>query len=459
MARAFAAARDRYRPWHGTLAALLAYVGGVVFRYYYIFVWHDPRKYVYSDMQMYVELAKRIARPGYKLGIHDVTHPPGFTELLSWSFARDNTFGEMVWIQLVVASLVPLAVALVGWLTFGRASAKAALAVASIYYPFAAFGGYFLAEVHITLWGTLTVAAYFGAIKLAAWMRPGWRRLLVLVVVGLVGGVLYSISATMKMVAMPALAATLAIHFLFTKSPVKRWLRAVIISAMIVGSLPLMKAQADRCTRANDGQFCSGSNKSAADFLLGHYGRIQGIIWRDPTVPGVVGFGNPSAYQHGYTDKPEMPFLITNQKRNNEAAWGWIKQHPTQAAILTVEHVWDAFGGAHTWPPNATSFWVSSQVAVYVFLIFFLFPTLYLFYDILRTRGVLGFFTSLELAVVAPIFGVMLAVGIATGETRYRIPWDAAFIVLAIEFYRRIRFRWSAPDGGTGDAAPVPEDA
>ena len=54
-----------------------------------------------------------------------------------------------------------------------------------------------------------------------------------------------------------------------------------------------------------------------------------------------------------------------------------------------------------------------------------------------RKRGWRGLLSSTELLVMSPLFGVLASVFLATGEPRYRIPWDASFIILAVELYRR----------------------
>jgi hypothetical protein len=249
----------------------------------------------------------------------------------------------------------------------------------------------------------------------------------------------------MKMVAAPAILAFLGIHALFTKgAPFKR--KAVLALVLMLGAAPLSKWQADRCTRGNGGKFCPGSNKSGADFMMGHIGRVQGVVWKDPKSRGTVGFGSPAAYQHGYRDKPEFPFSITDNEANRREAWKWIRQHPGQAFVLSLEHVWDSFGGSLPWPAVATGFWPGSQLFHYLFLGFLFFPSLVLLLDIARQNGIVGLIRSTELAVVAPIFGVVISVMMATGEARYRAPWDMVFILLAIEFYRRLRVRWREPD-------------
>ncbi len=422
---------------------------GVVWRFLHITRWHDPRKFVYSDMAMYVGLAKRLAKPGYVVNIGDITHPPGLTWLLMFFNAIDPTQQKLVYFSFVVCALVPLAVGALGWVTLGKRTAQGSIAVSSAYFAFVDYGGYFLAEIHIALVATLTFVVYLVAMKLAS-REPTRRRTAGFIALATLAGFLFSVAMALKMVAMPAVLGFCALHLVFSRTPKLRG-RILVFAVFLLSAAPLTVKLVHRCTVANEGHFCSGSNKSAADFLLGHYGRIEGIEWRDPATPGfVVAFGSPAAYQHGYREKKVVPFLITNQKKNAEFAWKWVGEHPAEAIVLSFEHVWDCFGGSYPWPANSTGAWPASYATHYAFLFFVFFPAMVLLADVLRRRGVLGFLRSIELLIVSPIIGVCVAVFAASGETRYRIPWDGVFIVLGVEAYRRARLRFA-------DVTPAPD--
>ncbi|MFO0616462.1 MAG: hypothetical protein U0414_27970 [Polyangiaceae bacterium] len=502
---------------------VVVFVVGVIVRHLYIYKLHNPNDYVYSDMKMYVDLARRLNQPDYKLGIGDITHPPGNTWLLQYFMQSDPAkLMGLVRLNFIVASLVPLAMGFLGWVAFpakkladaaakpaGLATrilvglsrertAQVAIILGSVYFPYIDFGGYYLAEIHMTLTATLCIALYLLAMRLVAdpevvvegptsraqtyrsatdrpkdaptpigmvahlratiRERPG--RVVVAVLCAAIGGFLFSFAMALKMVAMLAIGGFVATHFFLSRKP--RWLlRVAIAFVFVVAALPLTKKMVTRCTEANVepgetvGHFCTGSNKSAADFLLGHKGRIQGIEWRDPKVPGVVGFGNPAAYQHGYREKAVVPFLITNQAENNKAAWDWVKKNKGEALVLSFEHVWDSFGGSYPWPPNATKIWPFSYAFHFLFLVFILFPALVRLTDVLRDRGVVGLLRSDEFILLSPIFGVCAAVFLATGEVRYRIPWDPVFFLLAIEFYRKITYRFWEPAPVVGSLLPL----
>lgn len=447
-----------------TALAWLTFAAGVLWRWVFIFKLHDPRKYVYSDMLMYVELGKRITKPGYKLRALDVTHPPGLTELVAYFYRRDHSLGALLWFQFFVTALVPLAVALLAWLAFGKRAWRPALVLASLYFPFVEYGGYFLAEIYLTLTATLTMAATLGASRLLDVDTPTRRRWTLALGIAALGGLSFSLAMLMKMVALPALLSFLGVFVVLTRSG--RFKRKLAIAAVLcAAALPLSLWQTDRCTRAS-GSFCPGSSKQGADFLMGHIGRVQGVVWKDPKTRGEVGFGSPAAYQHGYREKPEFHFAITDNPKNNEAAWAWIKAHPTDAVVLMFEHVWDTFGGSLPWPGNATRHWAASQTFHYLFLLLLFFPTLVRLFDIARCEGLVGLARSIELAIIAPIFGVIVSVMMATGEARYRIPWDMCFMLVATELILALRRSHppsaeppGSPEARSGSPDETPDEA
>jgi hypothetical protein len=428
------------------LVALVAYGIGAYWRVKYILKWHDPRKFVYSDMKLYWDLGHRLAKEGYQPKPSDVTHPPGLTELIAWFVRRDPEGVEklqtLVNIQLGLSLLIPLCVGFFAWTAFGKRTAYAAIAIASLYYPFIEYGGYFLAEIYMLFLVPLVLGTYLLAVKIVA--KSTTKHWVIGLGVAALCGFFFFLTLAMKMVAAPAVMAFFGIHFLFTQGPARKF-RAAVLAVVFLAAAPGTKAVSDRCTTANEGKFCFGSNKAGADFLLGHYGRIQGISWK-PKQGAYYSFGNPSAYQHGYRDVPEVPFGLFDSKANEELAWQWIRKNPTQAVVLSPEHINDSFVGAMPWPAYATNFWLGAMVAQYIFMLFMLFPTGIHFMDIARKKGVMGVLKSQELAVIAPIFGVCVAVAIATGEIRYRTSWDACFIIVCVEFYRQLSVRFGSLD-------------
>lgn len=404
------------------LAALPFYVGGVIWRVQHVYSRHDPRSTVFSDMQMYVSIARRLADPSYVMTKYDVTHPPATSWLFAQFYTRDPSFYELMLLQVVVASLIPLAVGWLAWAAFDTRSAAWSIAISSCYFYHVEFAGFFLAEVYMMLLIPACMASYLVAASSPSLVRR--------VGFAILAGILFLIAVAFKTVAGPALAGFFAVHWLITSG--SRRPRTLALVIMVLSTLPGLAVIGQRCTEANGGKFCLPSNKTAADFLLGHYDRVASIQWTDAT------FGSPSALQHGYSSSPKVPFSITDHEQNMEAAWRWIDNHKLEAAVLSVQHVFDMFAPNAPWPTIWTGEWPQAQAQMYLFVVFLIWPSMLLLFDIGTVNGPLAVLRSTELALASVLVGVSVGVFIATGEPRYRLPFDCVFIVLGVQFYRRM---------------------
>ena len=432
------------RPWLPSTITWLAYALGVLWRWLHITKWHDPRRFSHVDIDAYVTLAKRLAQPGYVLTVGDVPTPPGNTWLLEFFLRRDPSLFLQVQFNFVVCALVPLAIGALGWVAFGKRTAQASVVVASVYFGLIDCGAYFTPDVHLALVGTLTIASYLQAMKLVA-EETSAKRTAALLGLAALSGLLFSLAMALSTIALPALLGFCAVHFLFTRGP-KPLRKAIVLAAFLVASAPLTVKIAARCTAANGGHFCLSSNTTKAEILLGHYDRTGGIEWRDPAKPGEVAtLTNHGAQQHGFRSNKVVAFPITDQESNSEYAWGWIRQNPSKAIILSLEHVWDCICGTYPWPIPIADQWAAGYAAHFLFLVFIMLPALTVLADRLRQRGGIGLLRSTELALVSPIFGVCAAAFATTGQARYRIPWDGVLIVLGVQFYRHMRSGPEAP--------------
>ena len=420
------------------LPVALVFVFGVALRVRHILFVHDPRNFIHDNAKLYMGLAERIATPGHVDRPVDAFAPPGTAFLLSLFYARDPSLALAVRAMLVLAILVPVVVGGLGWVAFGKTTGKIALAISSVYFPFIDYGGYFLSETPFTLLVALTMLIFFFAIQ---------RRNPMSVLAGsLAAGGSASLAIAFKVVALPAMFCLVAAYVLFFRPPradqvpadhapgATRKLRMLAAVGVFVGALPLTAAMTVRCTRASDGHVCFVCNKGPSDFLLGHYGRIERLAWNGPNAIWAL---SASAPQHGYKERPVVGFDVTDGPANSAAAWRWIGAHPGEALVLSCEHVYDLFCGSLPVPGIDTASWLAMESSHFAFLVFLLLPSLFLGFDLIKTWGFRSFLGSSEFLVGAPILGLMAAVFIATGEARYRIPFDPIFILLAIQFYKR----------------------
>ena len=433
-----------YRPWLPSAITWLTYALGLLWRWLHITKWHYPRGFTPPDIDAYMTVARRVAQPSYVLTVGDVPTPPGIIWLLGFFLRRDPSLLQLVYFNFVVCALVPLAIGALGWVAFGKRTAQASVVIASVYFALVDCGAYFAPDVHLALAGTLTIASYLQAMKLVA-EEPSTKRAAAFLSLAALSGMLFAIAMALSTVALPAVLGFCAVHFFFTRGP-KPLRKAMVLAAFFVAAAPLTVKIATRCTAANGGHFCRSSNTTEAELLLGHYDRIGGIEWHDPAKPGDVAIlNNIGAQQHGFRGTKVVQLAITDQPRNSEYAWGWIRQNPGRALVISLEHVWDSIGGTYPWPAIITDQWTGGYAAHFLFLICLALPALTVLVDLLRQRGVFALLRSMELAVVSPIFGVCAAAFATTGQVRNRIPWDGVLIVLGVQFYRRFRSALEAP--------------
>jgi len=272
----------RARAWlmHPVLWVAAIYLAGVGLRVQYAVQVQPPETVVSSDMLLYVSLAKRLATARDSLVPADVTHPLGYPALLSFLSNGGEALGRAGNVQIVVSCLLPLALGLLGWAAFGKRTGVAAVAFASVYFPFIEYGALFLSEVHFITALALPFASFLAARRAS---RPG-----VAIALAVAGGLFLSIAAALKSVALPAAFAFFALEavaLVLERRPggaslvarLKPW--ALRVSFVALAAAPLLGVLARECTHANRGKFCVTGNKVGADFLLGHYGRIADINW------------------------------------------------------------------------------------------------------------------------------------------------------------------------------------
>lgn len=410
------------------VAALPAYIAGVIWRVLHVYNTHDPRSTVYSDMHVYISTARRISNEAYKMVPIDVTHPPATSWLFSQFYLADPSFYSLMQFQVLISALIPLAVGFLAWVAFDQKAAAWSMAASSGYYYYVEYAGFFLSEIYMMFLIPLIMALYLVAVKAKTMPATiAWAAL--------TGSVLF-IAIAFKTVAAPAILGFCGVHWLLTRGPSLR-VKTAALATTFVATLPGLYVISQRCTLANRNKFCLGSNKTAADFLLGHYDRIHSLKWTDSQ------FGSPASQQHGYEHVPQVWFSITDSKQNFETAWDWVTSSPDKALVLSVQHIFDLMTPNAPWPTIWTAEWPLAQAVSYIFVMVAAYPACLLLFDIIRSSGVLGLLRSTEFAILSVLFGVMLGVFIATGEARYRLPYDCVFIVLSVQFYRRMFARRS----------------
>src|SRR4029078_12345246 len=94
-----------------------------------------PENFIYSDMGLYVGLARRMVAH-VPLSRPDVTHPLRQAAVPSFLMSSSYDLGRAVSFQLVICCLVPLAVGALGLAAYGRRTGLTAVVFTSRYCSF-----------------------------------------------------------------------------------------------------------------------------------------------------------------------------------------------------------------------------------------------------------------------------------------------------------------------------------
>ena len=413
----------------------MVYACGVALRLLYTLRIQNPEHVVYADMGLYVGLGRRYLAAGGPLDPGDVLTPMGYPALIAFLLSGGGSLTRVINLQIVLSCLVPLVVGALGWAAYGRRTGLLALVFASLYYPFIEYGALLLTEIHSIFWTTLAFTAFFAARRVP---RRG-------VALGLAaaGGLALSIAAAFKSVAIVAgflffvvegvglaLARPADGQARSWLARLKPWvLRGTLVA---VAAAPILIVLARVCTRANEGRFCVTGNKLGSDLLLGHYGRIADLEWKSEG-HDLYKFGSPGALLRHHDPHAKVPFSMTDNARNTAEAWRWTVDHPGESIVLSLDHIYDTFFGSAQWPTFNHEVWPLANLSQYAFVIFLFVPTVLGCASILR-RGLRASLTSQTALVLAPVIGLTFTVAIATGEVRYRVPFDVFFIAIACAY-------------------------
>jgi hypothetical protein len=411
----------------------LVYLCGVVIRILYTLRIQRPETILYADMQLYIDRARRLAA-GIPMDRADVTTGIGYPTLLAFLIPDGHTFGTAVVFQLIISCLLPLALGLLGAAAYGRRTALLAIVFGSLYFPFIEYGALFLTEIHFAFWMTLAFAGFLGAHR--------FQRRGLAIASGMGGGLALSIAATFKTLALPAAVVFFVVdgvgHALARSAPAQPWsarLKPWVLrgAVAVLAAAPVLGLMSRTCSRAS-GRFCITGKEMGHDFLLGHYGRIADVEWTAPGGHDMYRFGSPSSHLRSYEQHVKVPFSIGDPAANRAEAWRWIKAHPGEAAVLSLDHVYDTMFGPVMWPTmNNSKTWTLAAASQFAFILLLFVPTVLALARVSR-RGLRQALASRTALVFAPIAALMITVTLATGEVRYRIPFDAFFITIACAY-------------------------
>lgn len=414
------------RPDRLGIAAALSLLAGTLFRVWYVVFEHPPKKFLYSDMENYAKTAQRMLDPDYTQWAGDTIYPPGMAYWMALLVSLDPSWDLGAWAHALLCCLLPLLIALTARELYGHRVALGSLILASVYFPFVELYGFFLSEGPFLV---LQFACLW--LWLVALRRPDVASAAGL---SLLGGLAFGAATVTRTVflATGGFAALLLVVVGWRW----RWPRVALVLGLALGgaAVPLVPA-AMRCTELNEGRFCPASINGPVNFLQGHYGDVGWFYFKDKERDHVFHVASPTSLQKGIDAKKTFQFGIWEGDRIMAEAWKWIRNHPTDAALNTISHVFDLYVGSVPWPSSHTSARRWIVLSEQLHLLFLLVPAL--FYLRERARGLVRLErdTLADAMVLMPALSLWLVVAMTLGEPRYRLAIDGFTMMLAARFY------------------------
>jgi protein-S-isoprenylcysteine O-methyltransferase Ste14 len=425
-------------PWHAdilkseyflTVITVLFFVVGVVWRYHHIFIAHPVNEYIYSDMQTYLNEARRLTFPDKNtvLDRRDTIYPPGSPVLFGLLLGQDLRWTRVGWAQLLFSTGIPVLIFLIGYSLYGTTVGSLTLIISSIYVPFIHYAGFLLSEIPYTFISLLSFLLLVLSLK-----SPKYTNVVIWAVLA---GIIMGLAASMRnVIFIPGLFLVIFFIYLHIFLKHKNALPAMVWS--VAGAFLVVLPITFWCTRLN-GSSCVISSNGPQNMLMGHYGEVRKVNYYDEKLDFNYWFSNPVSLQKGYKDEVSFDFGPYDQDSNLTEVIKWIGGNPGEAIKLSFRHIGELFYGSIPWPISDTKFkgWIVMSEDVFRLLI--LFPVI--IYLVMRTlhsniRRQTGEFLA-DTMVFLPIAGLMVLVFLTTAEPRYRIPFDAFFIILAARAY------------------------
>ena len=433
---------EKYRI-HYNRGAILAFVIGLLWRYYFIYYAHTPSRaeYIFSDMETHVLAANQLSDPAYIPNIADTIYPAGCI-FFAGIYILDPSWKMAVDLQFLLSAVLPLLVYALGRDLFGRRTAVYALIASSLYFPFIDCAGFFLTENPFMFFNLLSLWLLIRSLR----TQSAWGA----AAAALLSGIFLGVAVSFK--SFVVISAGLIGVYLVWLAWRQRWRGLPLrLSAALIGLLAVMAPLTVRATRLNDGRFCLGSSTGAMNILQGHHGNIGWVHFVDPKRNTRYKFGSAASLQKHY-DPLYLPCGPYDGAEIMAETRTWIQAHPIEALRLSVEHVFDLFINNEFWPGNMRFERRWMTLFQELFLIAILFPVLLLVVDyrwkLLKPEA------SGVLLALLPLAGVMSAAFIAIGEIRYRVPFDPYLILLASFWYATRPAAASAPVAAAGSALP-----
>ena len=410
-----------------TMMAFALYAAGVFARFEYAIRFHHPRHYVTSDAIPITMLAQTLIDPSAHQQLIDTVWPPGMGSVLALNLLVDPSLSTAGWMQFVLSSLVPLLIGHAAYLVWGTRSALYALIASSLHFGFVHYAGFFLSE---QLGQFAMALAVWAAVLATSQSERRW-----MFAAGLGAGLSWGLAFAFR-------PNTLPVALMIGTWLCVRWVRRrrtalLVFAGAAVGLSLVFVPLTHRCTTVL-GEFCPGASNGPMNMALGHAWNDAGAAFRgEPGAPG-DGFGwvPPARLHHGYAGFGEIPALFYDT--GGLLAWlaRRFAEDPIDFVIVSFGNALDLFGLDY-WPDDYAR--LPARWAGVVKQLFFagvLIPALVAWGLHLRTllrRKPLG---DVDVVLTSGVLGLVLMAALSMGEARYRMPFDAFFILLAAGLLR-----------------------
>lgn len=415
-------------PW-GAIVAWVVFGLGCGLRTYVVFQGHEPRHNIFSDALDYVRTAILFAEEGTQEQMNAVW-PPGNAGLLSLGYLLDPSLRLAAAVALWTSCLVPLLVAHVAGMLFGGRAFLVALVLASLHPGYVHYASFFLSE-HPTF-VTVVVAAWCATI--AAKVATPWVAQTLALTSGAWAGLAFAARGpVLPVVVVAALGAVATLP----PSARRRGLANLGFGALAFGFVAVVLSV--RCTTLNHGHFCPGAVNGPMNMALGHCGELGGLEFPADERGGFTHWSPPSLFGlHRYSGTGHVPASIFNSGGVLRWLEARFRAHPDEVLLESVGNVFD-MASIYLWPIGplgkipVRTMEVWQQAFLMVALPAGLVGGARALRGGLRGRrsALVTSPAAMEVALAFTLLGAVLTAALTMGETRYRMPWDVALVVLA----------------------------
>lgn len=394
------------------------FVLGVLYRYVFTFSVAPPQNHLINDPGDYLKRAINLCQQTFPWDITHTMFPPGTDYFYGAVYCIRKNQMDLSWAIVIGSSLIPVLIYSLARTIYGHAVGLLSLILASTYFPFINFGGFYLSEIPVMLTMLMGTICLIEAFRSSS-ERKTW------IFWALCVGFFSGLSATIKLQALAPLLLTAALGPFFQKTARGHTLKVIFVS--LLGTIPVLIPGAVRCTTLNGGNLCLGAKSFGINLLVGHQ---PGKPW----LRFLVKERNLELLFSG----PFMDFEPERQPRTLEfGPWEDEKikaeiakefgESPGEFLFTFWRNTKSYFGAVQLWPQSEAPLWAYE---LFRYFLWFMFAILFLAYALIP-RWFREECQRLEFwQLVLPMLGGFLCGIIGTGEPRYRVPFDCYLIIL-----------------------------